>query len=63
MMKGPRYYENEYGIDYSKQNGSFSDGKPLLDKGTPVVYRRRRTSPFLYVFIAVVCIGVIFLFS
>ena len=63
MMKGPRYYESEYGLDYSKQNGTYSDGKPLLDKGSPVVYRQKRTTPFLYVLIVVACIGVVFLFS
>lgn len=62
-MKGPRYYESEYGLDYSKQNGTYSDGKPLLDKGSPVVYRQKRTTPFLYVLIVVACIGVVFLFS
>ena len=61
MLKGPRYFEGDLDVEYSKQEELYSDTNTLLDGNRKKSFKRNRPSFYLYLAVlAIVVVVVVF---
>ena len=59
MLKGPRYFEGDLDVEYSKQEELYSDTNTLLDGNRKKSFKRNRPSFYLYLAVLAIVVVVI----
>ena len=62
MLKGPRYFESDSDVEYSKQEGLYSDTNILLDGNRKKSFKKNRSNLYLYIsVIAIIIVLIVFI--